>query len=365
MVAYPTLENLFGSLDYCDCQDCGSILSPAAYLVDLLHYPTSRARASGDNPQDVLLARRPDLQYLPLTCANTNTALPYIDLVNEALEYFVANGLSLAGYQGHDTGDTVTSAELIASPQYVDDAAYAVAAGRLLPAAAAVHPAAGAAAAAHERPRRRAAGRDGRAARQRRASPAPADPAATGGPTSSSSRLGISRDEYRMFTDPSLQLGDLWGLPAGTALSTLQAMSLADLSRRLGVSYDDLALIVTTQFINPNAALIPRLTRLNASFATLKELHDNLDTPPSSPPASSRRCPPGSTPPSTAAPARPTTTPSSPGSPARTSTRGSWTSSRSPTPASTAADCSGADLLLRYANPDVTANALTADDYTG
>ena len=124
VVAFPTLENLFGSLDYCDCQDCGTILSPAAYLVDLLNYADQPAPASGDNPQDVLLARRPDLQYLPLTCANTNTALPYIDLVNEALEYYVANGFSMAGYQGHDTGDTVTSAELIASPQYVDDAAY-------------------------------------------------------------------------------------------------------------------------------------------------------------------------------------------------------------------------------------------------
>ena len=89
-----------------------------------LHRPAPPG-GRGDNPQDVLLARRPDLQYLPLTCANTNTALPYIDLVNETLEYFVANGLSIAGYQGHDTDAAITSAELIASPQYVNDAAYA------------------------------------------------------------------------------------------------------------------------------------------------------------------------------------------------------------------------------------------------
>ena len=126
VVASATLENLFGSLDYCDCQDCGSILSPAAYLVDLLHYVDQPSPAAGSNPQDVLFGRRPDLQYLPLTCANTNTALPYIDLVNETLEYFVANGLSIAGYQGHDTDPAITSAELLASPQYVNDAAYAV-----------------------------------------------------------------------------------------------------------------------------------------------------------------------------------------------------------------------------------------------
>ena len=38
VVAAPTLEDLFGSLDYCGCSDCSSILSPAAYLVDLLNY---------------------------------------------------------------------------------------------------------------------------------------------------------------------------------------------------------------------------------------------------------------------------------------------------------------------------------------
>jgi hypothetical protein len=34
----PTMESLFGSMDYCECQDCQSVLSPAAYLVDLLQY---------------------------------------------------------------------------------------------------------------------------------------------------------------------------------------------------------------------------------------------------------------------------------------------------------------------------------------
>ena len=138
VIAYPTLEDLFGSLDYCNCPDCGSILSPAAYLVDLLHYLDQPAPTYPfQNPQAVLFQRRPDLQYLPLTCENTNTALPYIDIVNETLEYCVANYQGqntdnvvtllaelMANYQGHDTGDIVTSAELMASPQFVNDAAY-------------------------------------------------------------------------------------------------------------------------------------------------------------------------------------------------------------------------------------------------
>ncbi len=34
----------------------------------------------------------PDIPHLPLTCENTNTVLPYIDVVNEILEYYVAEG---------------------------------------------------------------------------------------------------------------------------------------------------------------------------------------------------------------------------------------------------------------------------------
>ena len=34
----PTLELLFGSLDFSECEHCGSVLSPAAYFVDLLQF---------------------------------------------------------------------------------------------------------------------------------------------------------------------------------------------------------------------------------------------------------------------------------------------------------------------------------------
>ena len=35
---YPTMESLFGSVDFCECEHCRSVLSPAAYLVDLLKF---------------------------------------------------------------------------------------------------------------------------------------------------------------------------------------------------------------------------------------------------------------------------------------------------------------------------------------
>jgi Putative peptidoglycan binding domain/Salmonella virulence plasmid 28.1kDa A protein len=81
VVAYPTLEGLFGSMDFCACEHCRSILSPAAYLVDLLLF-IDRPLNDKENAQAVLLERRPDIAHLPLTCENTNTPLPYIDVVN-------------------------------------------------------------------------------------------------------------------------------------------------------------------------------------------------------------------------------------------------------------------------------------------
>jgi peptidoglycan hydrolase-like protein with peptidoglycan-binding domain len=150
---YPSMAELFGSLDFCECKECRSVLSPAAYLVDILQYinpsqtvwdafttqwnadhPKQFAdnfAADYDKPFDQLDQRRPDIKNLPLTCENTNTALPYIDVVNEILEYYVANG-SLAGDKGNDTGEA-TSEELLAEPQFVIPQAYQTLLGRKYP----------------------------------------------------------------------------------------------------------------------------------------------------------------------------------------------------------------------------------------
>jgi peptidoglycan hydrolase-like protein with peptidoglycan-binding domain len=146
---FPSMASLFGSLDYCECQDCRSILSPAAYLVDLLHFLDPNAAdwaktlstwKTAHNNQDypyagtpfaALTTRRPDLPNLNLSCENTNTALPYIDVVNEILEYFVANQAS-GGLQNmaYDTG-SANSADLIAEPQNILPQAYSILANRV------------------------------------------------------------------------------------------------------------------------------------------------------------------------------------------------------------------------------------------
>ena len=91
----PNLEALFGSLDYCECTYCRSVYSPAAYFVDVMRFLGERGTHgsginAGKNVQQVLLQRRPDLGEIELSCDNTNTPLPYIDLVNEILEDTVA-----------------------------------------------------------------------------------------------------------------------------------------------------------------------------------------------------------------------------------------------------------------------------------
>jgi len=137
---FPTLEGLFGGVDYCECDHCHSVLSPAAYLVDLLHVidPDAEqwevqkslwAMGQGDPPKEyphgkpyvALTARRADIQDIPLTCENTNTALPYIDIVNEILEQLVVG--NAGGLKAFDTG-TTSSQDLVAEPQNITWAAY-------------------------------------------------------------------------------------------------------------------------------------------------------------------------------------------------------------------------------------------------
>lgn len=84
-VADADLRGLFGTIDYCSCNECSSVFSPAAYLVDSLEL----LRQNNPDAYNQLRARRPDLWEVKLTCKNTNTSLPYIDLGNEILEDMV------------------------------------------------------------------------------------------------------------------------------------------------------------------------------------------------------------------------------------------------------------------------------------
>ncbi|HWP91824.1 MAG TPA: neuraminidase-like domain-containing protein [Thermodesulfobacteriota bacterium] len=119
----PNYNELFGGLDLCECEHCRSVYSPAAYFVDLLHFLDPEFPPPvGRKPIEVLLERRPDLEHIKLNCENTNTLIPYVDLVNEILEFYVANG-KLDETAARDTADN-TAEELKANPQFTIDEAY-------------------------------------------------------------------------------------------------------------------------------------------------------------------------------------------------------------------------------------------------
>ena len=127
----PNLETLFGSLNMCACEHCRSVYSPAAYLVDILHFlkdrPSKVARISA---KDILFRRRPDIGEIELTCENSNTPLPYIDLVNELLENAVSPETAIANRTRQTTN---TAQELAANPQFINPGAYNKLAANIYP----------------------------------------------------------------------------------------------------------------------------------------------------------------------------------------------------------------------------------------
>ncbi len=128
---------LFGDADFCECGECNSVYSAASYYVELLQYlrnnnldpdPDNPIPINENNSKDIsgtplekLFDRRPDLGCLELTCKNTNTILPYIDLVNEVMENYVAFK-HLKPFNVEDE----TSSELLAEPQHTEYQAYCI-----------------------------------------------------------------------------------------------------------------------------------------------------------------------------------------------------------------------------------------------
>lgn len=112
-------QSMFGDNNLCECAHCQSVYSPSAYLVDMLNF----MRINETSAYDALKSRRPDLVHILLTCKNTNTPLPYIDLVNELLENKIGNNELPEGSE--NVPQTNNSAdELSAFPEHVQTDVY-------------------------------------------------------------------------------------------------------------------------------------------------------------------------------------------------------------------------------------------------
>jgi hypothetical protein len=312
---YPTIESLLGSQDFCACEHCRSVLSPAAYLVDLLKfldpdplewtgdlaqwktghggapYPfpdlaswDAYSAATPDpvkelTPYQVLNRRRPDLPELPLTCENTHTALPYIDLVNEILEYWVAHG-ELDADAVRDTGSAQTP-DLLAEPQHLVPAAYDTLAQSRYPLGLPFD-------LWRETVRRFLAHFDAPlwrllAALSRGEELYPAYPSSGSYGTAAVhlERLGLPPADYRLLTDadPLTSWYGLYGYP--TAAAALSELSNArTLARRLAVSYQELVTLVRSGFVNPKLHTLVALRRLEVEVEDVLRFKQQPGYPP-------------------------------------------------------------------------------------
>jgi hypothetical protein len=274
VAARATLETLFGSLDACECEHCRSMLGPAAYLVDLLSFLDQPDLAR--NPLDELLRRRPDIAHLPLSCDNTNKALPLVDIVNEILGHLAgADDLELAQFTGYDTPAGVAGEEQRASPQH-DDVQVALDADAALAAASFPPPLpysrnldqlrsvlgaldvelAGALVAlrAHDDVDRGAAPYGWHDIRLEQA--------------------GLDRATHRLFTNAGVGLAEHYGYPAGTAAGTIrnQLSRVQAFVRRARLDYDDVIALLHTRYANPAVDLVGKLEGLGVPFETLRAL---------------------------------------------------------------------------------------------
>ena len=200
----------------------------------------------------VLAGRRPDLAALPLTCENTNTAMPYIDLVNEIFEYYLAFS-QLDANAAYDTG-TATTADLVAEPQHILPQVYNT------PLKQAVYPlnlpfdlwieTVRGFLNYFKQPLAQVLDTLRPADTVELFTSLPATPYYRAQILAES--LGFSPAEYAVFTalDPTKWF-TLYGSYASEAAALSDLESAKTLSQKLGISYQDLVDLMSTAFLNP------------------------------------------------------------------------------------------------------------------
>ncbi len=271
----PSYVELFGSPDICECQHCRSVYSPAAYFVDLLRFLwRGEPNNDGKTPLNMLAARRPDLLHLPLTCENTNTFIPYIDLANEVMEFYTAKG-SLTNFEGYDTGEA-TAEELRANPQHFNLEAYRKLKDAKYPFTLPYHQPLDVIRiySDHLKVSRYEA--------LKAMNPKP-DAATTRAIEAES--LGISQEEYLILTGEAFDgtadatpLHEYFGYTAEGQLENMSAVR--EFLKRSGISYVDLVELVKTRFINPYQGTLDFLEKIfsyasidaNSIYTRLKQI---------------------------------------------------------------------------------------------
>ena len=259
----PNYSELFGGPDICECEQCNSVYSAAAYFVDLLQFLRgSELNGDGKTPLNILSERRPDLLHLPLTCENTNTIIPYIDLANEVMEYYTANG-SLTSFAGYDTGET-TAQELRANPQNFNLEAYRKLKDAKYPFTLPYHQPLDVIRTYSDRLKVK------RYEAMKAINPDP-DPTTTRAIEAES--LALCQEEYKILTGKAFDdtadatpLHEYFGYASSGDLDKMSGVR--EFLRRSGLAYTDLVELVKSSFINPHQGTLDFLQKL-FSFASI------------------------------------------------------------------------------------------------
>lgn len=260
----PSYVELFGSPDICECEHCRSVHSAAAYFVDLLRYlQHGETNSDGKTPLEMLTVRRPDLLYLPLTCENTNTEIPYVDLANEVMEYYTAIG-SLDNFKGYNTGEA-TAKELRASPQNFNIDAYRKLKDAKYPFTLPYHEPLDVIRTYSDRLK------VSRYEVMKAVNPLPDNPADIRAIEAES--LCISPEEYDILTGKDFNATDVQAEPyeyfGYTSSAQLENLAnVREFMQRTGVTYTDLVELVETTFVNPYQATFFYLQKL-FSYASI------------------------------------------------------------------------------------------------
>lgn len=271
----PNYSQLFGSPDLCECEHCRSVYSAAAYFVDLLRFLwRGDLNSNNKTPLDMLKVRRPDLLHLPLTCENTNTIIPYIDLANEVMEYYTANN-SLTNFEGYDTGEA-TAEELRANPQNFNLEAYRTIKNAKYPFSLPYH---------QPLDVIRTYSDHLKVSRYDALKAMNPTPNATTAAAIAAEALRLSEEEYKVLTGTAFSgtadttpLHQYFGYTAAGQLENMSAVP--EFLHRSGIAYVDLVELVKTRFINPHQGTLDFLQKIfshatldvSAIYAKLKQI---------------------------------------------------------------------------------------------
>ncbi|GEM_PF-4969834 len=134
LLTLPDMQTLFGDQDITDTEHGDSVLSPAAYLVDILNllntYKINGDKVDADKDAETLytrlIKRRPEIAKIPLDSANAVTHIPYIDLVVEILENEVCELEASCEIISDFKGTTKSAEQIKANPEYINYNVYDV-----------------------------------------------------------------------------------------------------------------------------------------------------------------------------------------------------------------------------------------------